>query len=245
MRPRTNFNGGCRASGKSHARRGGGRDDHHHLDGPCLNRPRALGQTIGGHVPDAGRGESTAWLWTDCQVTISWSSGSETTHSSVQPVGDGTQSIVVERGHVSRIDRTIWKQAIPALPDGGGPHRHGIEPRRTCALHKQVEGSIVLPNAAQGITDQRRPHEASADVVPIATHKLHQPLARMPTLFAVLEQTKLQGERVGGLSVAEDASSRSDVLGIERLAHPCSETQVARFLLRSAKNTRSQSQQFG
>ena len=190
-------------------------------------------------------GEPTAWMWPDVEVAISRSGRCQATHGAVQPVGDGSQGVVVERVHLARIDRAVREQAVPALPDGGGSHRHRIEPRWAFALREQVEGGVVLPDAAQRITDERRPHKAGADVVSALAHECGQPFARMPTLFSSLEQTKLQGQRIGGLGVAEHAPGGRDVLGIEGVAYLCGQLQVVGFLLGSAEDACGLPEQFG
>ena len=152
---------------------------------------------------------------------------------------------MVERGHLSGIDRAVGKEAIPALPDGGRPHRHRIEPRRAFTLREQVVSDVNLPNTAQSITYQRRPHEAGADVVSTFAYKCHEPFGRMPALLGIFEQTKLQRQRVGSLGVTKYAPGERDVLGVEGLANLVGQPEVMRFLLGSAKYTRDLPEQFG
>src|SRR6266700_1087770 len=192
MRPRADLDDGLITSGKGNTGCRVGWNDDHHLDVSILNRPRTLGHAIGGHVPRASRGEPTTWMWSHSQVAISRSGRRQPPHGTVQPVSDGSQSVVIERGHLAWIDRAICKQAIPALPDSGGSHRHWIEPRRAFALHEQVKGRVVVSNTAQCITHQRRSYKTRADVIPAPAHEFDQPLTCMLPLLSIFKQTELQ-----------------------------------------------------
>ena len=64
----------------------------------------------------------------DVEMAIPWRGRGESAYRAVQPVGDGPKGIVVEGCHLIRIDRAVWPQAVPALPDGCGTHGHRIEP---------------------------------------------------------------------------------------------------------------------
>src|SRR5579863_2158956 len=196
MRSRANLDWCCTPSRKGDAGRCIGWNHNHDLNLSGLYLPRNLGQTVGCEVPGRGVREIAAWMWSDVEVTIPRLGGCKSSYGTVQPVGDGPQRIMVERGHITGIDRTIRAQTVPALPDGGGPHRHRIEPRWAAALREQVIGRIVLPNATQSITDQRRSHKAGTDVVPTVAHKGGQPHSCMPTLPGVAEQAELQGQSV-------------------------------------------------
>src|SRR5258708_15580736 len=134
-------------------------DYNHNLDLPRLDRPSGLRQAVGRAVPCAGMRETAAWTWPDIEVAVPRTSRREAPHSAVQPVGNGAKGIVVERRHLVRIDRAVRAEAVPALHDSGGTHRYRIEPRGAAVLIEQVEGGLDLPDAAQSITYQGRPHE--------------------------------------------------------------------------------------
>src|SRR5437016_13454310 len=208
MCPRSDLDWLRVAPGKGHAGRGVGWDHDLDLNLPRLDRPCRFGQTIGRDVSCASVCETIAWARPDVQVAIPRLGRREAAHRAVQPVGNGSQGIVVERGHLAGIDRSVRAQAVPALPDGSGPHRHWIEPRWAIALCKQAVGGLILPDAAQGIADQRRPYEAGADMVPTLAHERGQPFACVPTLLGTTEQAKLQGQYVRGLRVDSHASGR-------------------------------------
>src|SRR5215469_15465399 len=114
-------------------------------------------------MPGLGVGETASRMRLDGDATVSRGCGRQTRHRAVQPVGDGSQGVVVEGGHLVWVDRAVWPEAIPALPDGGCTHRHWVEPGRAALLLEQVICGVVLSSATQGITDQRRPHEAGVD----------------------------------------------------------------------------------
>ncbi len=153
MRPRSDLDRLSVAPRKGHAGRRVGRHHHLDLDLLSLDRPPGLGQAVGGDVPGPGTGETTSRIRPDSDVTIRGSGRCQTSHCAVQPVGDSSQGVVVERRHRVWIDRAIGPEAIPALPDGGRSHRHRVEPRRAALLLEQMKGGVVLPNAAQSITN--------------------------------------------------------------------------------------------
>src|SRR5207248_11007863 len=104
----------------------------------------------------ASKGETATRVWLDIEAAIAWRSRCQPAHRALQPVGNSTKRVVIEGGHLARIDRAIGTLAVPAFPDSGGSHRHRIEPRGAFALGEQAVGSIILSNAAQRITDERR-----------------------------------------------------------------------------------------
>src|SRR6266567_7284542 len=159
------------APGKGHTGCRVGWNYDHDLDLPRLDRPRRFGQTVGHHVSCASVGEITARTWSDFEVAIARSGRCKPANRAMQPVGDGSESVVVERGHLSRVDRTIRALAIPAFPNGGSSHHHRIEPGRAFMLGEQAEGEVNRPDAAQGVADQRCSDEAGADVVPAFAHE--------------------------------------------------------------------------
>ena len=128
MRSRANLDGFCVVPGKGDAGCCVGRHHDHDLDPPRLDRPRALGKAVGCNVLCASMRETAARTWPYIKLPIPRSGRRQTTHPAMQPVGHSSQGIVIERGHLARIDRAIWAEAVPALPDGGRTHRHGIEP---------------------------------------------------------------------------------------------------------------------
>src|SRR2546430_13128395 len=128
MRSRGNLDWFRVILGKNHAGRRIGWNHDHYLDLLLLNRPRGLGQTIVSDVSYAGVSETTSRMWPYGKVAITRCSGCKTTYGTVQPIGNSPKGIVVEGCHLIRIDRAIWTQAVPALPDGCGTHGHRIEP---------------------------------------------------------------------------------------------------------------------
>src|SRR5205085_12195009 len=100
-----------------------------------------------------------------------WSGCRKTARYTRQLIGGSNESVVVEGCHLAGIDRAVWAQTVPTLPDGCRPHRHRIEPQWAFALHKQVIGNVNLTDAAQCITDERRPYKAGADLVPTFAHE--------------------------------------------------------------------------
>src|SRR3989442_3800729 len=187
MPSRANLDGCSTACWQDHTGHCVGRDLDLDLDPPRLDRPRAPGQAIRSNVLYASMRETGAWTWPHIKLAIPRSCRRQTAHCAMQPIGHGSQGVVVERGHLSGIDRAVRKEAVPALPDGGRPHRHRIEPRRAFALDEQVKGSLNLPDAAQSITYQRRPHEAGPDVVSTFAYKCHEPFGGMLTLLGIFE----------------------------------------------------------
>ena len=153
MRPSSDLDWLRIASREGHAGLRVGRDHDLDLNLPRLDRPLALGQTIRRDVSCASVCETIARARPDVQVAIPRLGRCKAAHRAVQPVGNGSQGIVVERGHLAGIDRSVRAQAVPALPDGSGPHRHWIEPRWAIALCKQAVGGLILPDAAQGVAD--------------------------------------------------------------------------------------------
>src|SRR5438128_194750 len=96
MPSRANLDGFCVVPGKGDAGCRVGRHHDHDLDLPSLDRPRALGQAVGSPVLCASMRETTAWPWLYIKVPIPRRSRCQTTHPAMQPVGHGSQGIVVE-----------------------------------------------------------------------------------------------------------------------------------------------------
>src|SRR5437879_9041508 len=166
MPSRANLDGCSTACWQDHTGHRVGRDLDLDLEPPRLGCPRAPGQALRSNVLYASMRETAASAWPHIKLSIPRSGRRQTAHRAMQPVGDGSEGVVVERGHLAGIDRAVRTEAVPALPDGGRSHRHWIEPRWAFTLSKQVVGEVKLPNAAQGIANQRRAHEAGADVIP-------------------------------------------------------------------------------
>src|SRR5207247_7359040 len=143
MRSRANLNWHHLAAGKGHAGRRVGRDHNHDFNLSRLDRPRTLGCSVGRDVPRAGMGETAARAWPDLELAIARRGRGEAAYRAMQPVGNSPEGVVVERGHLAGIDRAVRPQAVPALPDGGRPHRYGVEPRWAFSLVEQMKGSII------------------------------------------------------------------------------------------------------
>src|SRR2546425_9200511 len=162
----------------------------------------------------------------------------------MQPIGNSTQSVVVKRGHLTRIHRAIGTEAIPAFPDGGGPHRYWVEPRRTVTLHQQSIGDVRRSNTAQSIAEKWRPHEAGADTISPFTDKCDQTFTCMPSLFSITEQSELESQCIGCLRVAQHAPSRSHILGVKGIPNLGGKRKIACLIIGPTKNARHPPKQF-
>lgn len=58
----------------------------------------------------------------------------------MQPVGDGTEGVVVEAGHFAGVDGAVFEQAVPAFPDGGGALGDAVEPGGAFGLGEHAAG---------------------------------------------------------------------------------------------------------
>ena len=101
--------------------------------------------------------------WTSERPVAREPPGARPATRAVQPVGDGAQRVVVERRHAAGVDAAVGSQAVPALPDGGGAHRHRVQPGRALGLQQQPVGDVDVAGAGQRVADQRRSDEAGGD----------------------------------------------------------------------------------
>ena len=186
----------------------------------------------------AGAGEPAARPRADGQASIAGRGGRQAPHDAVQPVGHRAEGVVVERGHLAGVDRAVGQQAVPALPGGGGPHRHLVEPRRAGALRQQAEGVPLRPRAAERVAEQRRADEAGGDAVIALADEFGEPRAGSAALVGLGQQGELERQRVGGRGVADQPPARRDVLAGEGITHRRGEGPVARLILRPTEHPR-------
>src|SRR5689334_3674679 len=134
MHSRSNFNGLFICTRKSYNPCDIGRDNYLHFDLSILNDPGTFSFTIWGKVARKSVTYPATWTRSKLDTPVPWFSRSEPTDDSMQPVCHCAQGIVVEGGHFARVDRAIWEEAIPTLPDRGSAHSDGIEPGWALAL---------------------------------------------------------------------------------------------------------------
>ena len=117
----------------------------------------------------------------------------------VEPVGDGTQGVVVEGGHLARIDRPVGEHRVPAFPGGGGAHGDRVEPRGALSLEEKAVRKVWPTCLDEGITDDRRSHEPGGDdAVSILDELSQSPAQRRDPVGAQVEH---EDQRVGSLGV--------------------------------------------
>src|SRR6187431_3702194 len=73
----------------------------------------------------------------DRYLAVSRSAGSQTGYAPMHPVRDRAKRVVVERGHLTRVDSAVGEHAVPPFPDGRGAHLDRVEPGRQLGLEQQ------------------------------------------------------------------------------------------------------------
>src|SRR5215472_8059812 len=118
---------------------------------------------------------------------------------------------MIERCHLSRINRAVGTQAVPALPDGSCAHGHRIEPGGALLLDEKAKRGVVLADIAEGIRDQGRSDKAGRDVIVTVAHNLGEPPTSIVTLIVIAKQRELKRQGIGGYRIADNASAGSHV----------------------------------
>ena len=128
------------AVGQRHLRRRVRR--HGRLEGERrpVEGPRHRRRAVGRLVRRLGRRDARTGARGDPQRPVARLGGGETRDRAVQPVGHRAERVVVERGHLARVDRAVREHRVPALPDRRRAHRHRVEPRRVLPLEQQLVG---------------------------------------------------------------------------------------------------------
>ena len=158
-----------------------------------------------------GPGNAAAWLRSDENAGVAGLEGGNTTDDSMHPVGHCPERVVVEARHLSRVDAAVGKHRIPALPDRGGAHGHGIKPRGDLPLYEEPVGVVEVARDRERVGDVWRAREAGLDVMAAFRDQLSQPLPRQLGLLGV-EETEDDRQRVDRLGIAGDHSVRADVV---------------------------------
>jgi hypothetical protein len=89
--------------------------------------------------------------------------------AAVQPVDDGAERVVVERGHLAGVDRAVRQHPVPAFPHRGRAHRDGVQPRREAGLKKESPSNVGVAGVDEGIEDERRADDTRRDVERLST----------------------------------------------------------------------------
>ena len=200
-----------------------------------VTRPLDCRPSIRCFVFGAGVGEAPAGAGGDQQPPIAGGCRCEAADDPVQPVGDGAEGVVVERGHVTGVDPAVGEQAVPAFPDGGGAHGDGVDPGRAFLLGEQLVGGVVGADAAEGVADQWGADEAGRDPVIGSPDQLDQPPPGAFPLLGAWDQVELDGQGIAGLGVAGQPSCRGEVIRVEGGADGCGQCGVAPVVLGQAK----------
>lgn len=134
---------------------------------------------------------------------------------SVEPVGDRTESVVIEGGHAAWVKCSVRAETVPAFPDGGGAHGDGVEPRRAFGLQKQMVGAVEVAGIRQCVADERGPDEACGDTRVVLVDEFGKTVACHHTLCG-LKKVEHDGEGVRGGAVARQAAVGLGVASSER-----------------------------
>src|SRR5215204_5106794 len=78
--------------------------------------------SVWGVVPDRAVAEPAAGAGCDGERAVAGGEGGEAADDAVQVVGDGAECVVVERGHVARVDAPVGEHGVPPLPGRGRTH---------------------------------------------------------------------------------------------------------------------------
>ena len=108
--------------------------------------------------------------------------------SSVQPVHDGAERVVVEGGHLTGIDGAVRQHRVPSFPDRGRAHGDRVQPRRAAGLQKKPAGDIGMAGVHQGIEHERRAHESRGDVEGVAPGRVSR--GDLPTACAARDRRR-------------------------------------------------------
>ena len=163
----------------------------------------------------------------------------------VHPVRHRAERVVVERGHLARVDAAVGQHRVPPFPDRRRAHRDRVEPGRALPLEQQPSGDVDMPGTAQGIQDVRRAGEAGRDAV-TGCHDQVGEIRSGPRPLVVVEQPEDDREGVGGLAVvAQPACTAIDVGVAERRAGAVPQNAELVPHLRATENTGDAERQVG
>ena len=156
---------------------------------------------VGSVVSRFGEVELRGRVRPDGDLAVSRCGGSESGHAPVHPVRDRAERVVVERGHLARVDRAVGQHAVPPLPDGRGAHPDGVEPGRQLGLEQQPMRVVDVTGDLECVADQRRADESRADAPVAVADELSKALPRGIPRLLVGEQVPEDRHGVRGLRV--------------------------------------------
>ena len=226
---------GRRPVGEDHGGRRLRGEVHAQLELWSLAAPGDRNGAVGGLEGRLGVGEAATGPGLDVVVATAGGADGQAGHPSVEEVADGTEGVVVERGHLAGVDRAVGQHAVPALPDRGRPHPHLVEPRRALVLQQQEVGVVEVAGVDEGVEHQRRPEEPRADPVPVGLDDLGQPPAGPLPLIVVGQQVELEGEGEGRRGVTGQAPTGRDELPAERFGGASTDLPVVGGVRRPAE----------
>ena len=113
--------------------------------------------------PSRGEAASGAGLQQDVLVPGPLRIDLQTGHHPVQPGADGAIGVMVERIHGGILGAALRRPAVPALPDGGGSLRDGIQPGRALFLVQELVGNVEPPSRREDVGQVRRAHESGRE----------------------------------------------------------------------------------
>ena len=155
-------------------------------------------------------------------------------HAFVQPGAHGAVGVVIERGHLARVDGAVRQHGVPALPDGGGAHGDGIQPRGQLGLQQQPVGQVVVADAGQHLAQPGGAQEAGGQAVAFLLEQLAQP-ARGGGALLGGDQVECQRQQVGGLAVVHHTPVRGHELGAKAGGHLGGERAAGGGIVRFAE----------
>src|SRR5579875_3638461 len=133
--PRADSNA-CTLAWEAHVRLDQLRYGDIELEAPARAPPGNLRNTVGGELARAGRTELPPHQWAHPQRAAARLFGRQPRNVLVQELSHGTERIVVERRHLTRVDGAVGQHGVPAFPYCRCPHRHRVEPRRAAVLEQ-------------------------------------------------------------------------------------------------------------
>lgn len=134
----------------------GRHQDLHHEGGP-FDAPARLRAPVGGEVRGPCPGERATGGRRHPDAAPAWFGRRESGDGPVEPVGDGAEGVVVEGRHLPGIDGAVGKHRVPALPHGGRPHGHGVQPGGAVLFRDHAMGETGMTCQGQGVADQGVP----------------------------------------------------------------------------------------
>ena len=138
--------------------------------------PAAFDPAVAGVECTVGPVEAETWGGGEADGVVAGGGGLDAGDDLVEPVGDGAEGVVVEGGHVAGVDGAVGQHGVPAFPDGGGAHGHGVQPGRAGVLQQQPVGVVDVSGLRQRPGDERGAGEPGADRVVAVGDDLGEPV---------------------------------------------------------------------